>query len=332
MPFRPLACSLSQTGRRPGFAHIRWWRSAWVSILRGSLCCVSCAVRSTHAAVSVRVNLGFEVYVDGEQRPPEIRFDYPDVEPPYAGGRGGVGPGGAFRGVAADRTRASARSCWSGAATCRRVSATSRRSTATARSIPIPTTHSAKAVRVPIPTASSSPVPKSAATTARALEVLRFHGADESILYDAHPHIGTDRLPRIIAVDPPDVSPHAGGEVVVRGASDRRAASGTTVSAGVLARRYAGRGSGRCAGCAAIRRAMFTRCSTADGVRARGQGVRYGRAGRASAAADRRDRSITCRSGANTCPRRPIRWWRRWGGRGRLLVLHVSRAGLSCRR
>ena len=28
---------------------------------------------------SVRVNLGFEVYVDGEQRPPEIRFDYPDV-------------------------------------------------------------------------------------------------------------------------------------------------------------------------------------------------------------------------------------------------------------
>ncbi|MBS1440623.1 MAG: FAD-binding protein, partial [Alistipes sp.] len=28
---------------------------------------------------SVRVNLGFEVYVYGEQRPPEIRFDYPDV-------------------------------------------------------------------------------------------------------------------------------------------------------------------------------------------------------------------------------------------------------------
>ncbi|MCC8089738.1 MAG: FAD-binding protein [Rikenellaceae bacterium] len=33
----------------------------------------------------------------------------------------------------------------------------------------------------------------------KALEVLRFHGAEESVLYDAHPHIGTDRLPRIIA-------------------------------------------------------------------------------------------------------------------------------------
>ncbi|MCD8185332.1 MAG: FAD-binding protein [Rikenellaceae bacterium] len=33
----------------------------------------------------------------------------------------------------------------------------------------------------------------------RVLEILRFHGADESILYDAHPHIGTDKLPRIIA-------------------------------------------------------------------------------------------------------------------------------------
>lgn len=33
----------------------------------------------------------------------------------------------------------------------------------------------------------------------KALEVLRFHGADESILYDAHPHIGTDKLPRIMA-------------------------------------------------------------------------------------------------------------------------------------
>lgn len=33
----------------------------------------------------------------------------------------------------------------------------------------------------------------------KTLEILHFHGADESILYDAHPHIGTDRLPRVIA-------------------------------------------------------------------------------------------------------------------------------------
>ncbi len=33
----------------------------------------------------------------------------------------------------------------------------------------------------------------------KSLEILHHHGADESILYDTHPHIGTDRLPRVIA-------------------------------------------------------------------------------------------------------------------------------------
>jgi len=46
----------------------------------------------------------------------------------------------------------------------------------------------------------------------KALEVFRFHGADESILYDAHPHIGTDRLPRIIAAMRQTIL-SAGGEV-----------------------------------------------------------------------------------------------------------------------
>lgn len=32
----------------------------------------------------------------------------------------------------------------------------------------------------------------------KSLEILHFHGADESILYEAHPHIGTDKLPRVI--------------------------------------------------------------------------------------------------------------------------------------
>jgi uncharacterized FAD-dependent dehydrogenase len=32
----------------------------------------------------------------------------------------------------------------------------------------------------------------------RVLEILHLHGADESILYDSHPHIGTDKLPAII--------------------------------------------------------------------------------------------------------------------------------------
>ena len=33
----------------------------------------------------------------------------------------------------------------------------------------------------------------------RALQTLVFHGAAEEILYEAHPHIGTDRLPRIVS-------------------------------------------------------------------------------------------------------------------------------------
>lgn len=39
---------------------------------------------------------------------------------------------------------------------------------------------------------------KKRGSNAKTLEIFRFHGADESILYDAHPHIGTDKLPRII--------------------------------------------------------------------------------------------------------------------------------------
>lgn len=33
----------------------------------------------------------------------------------------------------------------------------------------------------------------------RVLEMLCFHGADEKIMYEAHPHLGTDKLPRIIS-------------------------------------------------------------------------------------------------------------------------------------
>jgi uncharacterized FAD-dependent dehydrogenase len=46
----------------------------------------------------------------------------------------------------------------------------------------------------------------------RALEILRFHGAQESILYEAHPHIGSDRLPTIIAALRKTIL-QAGGEV-----------------------------------------------------------------------------------------------------------------------
>ncbi len=46
----------------------------------------------------------------------------------------------------------------------------------------------------------------------RALQRLVFHGASPEILYEAHPHIGSDRLPRIIA-NMRDAIRQAGGEV-----------------------------------------------------------------------------------------------------------------------
>lgn len=46
----------------------------------------------------------------------------------------------------------------------------------------------------------------------RILEILVAHGAKEDILFDAHPHIGTNKLPRLVAALR-DTVRHAGGEV-----------------------------------------------------------------------------------------------------------------------
>ena len=47
----------------------------------------------------------------------------------------------------------------------------------------------------------------------KALQTLVFHGADPAILYEAHPHIGTDRLPQIISAMRRTIT-DAGGEFV----------------------------------------------------------------------------------------------------------------------
>ncbi|RLD63839.1 MAG: FAD-binding protein [Bacteroidetes bacterium] len=39
---------------------------------------------------------------------------------------------------------------------------------------------------------------KKRGNTQKILEVLKFHGADENILIDSHPHVGTDKLPSIV--------------------------------------------------------------------------------------------------------------------------------------
>ena len=46
----------------------------------------------------------------------------------------------------------------------------------------------------------------------RILEILVAHGADEDILFDAHPHIGTNKLPKLVAALRESIQ-HAGGEI-----------------------------------------------------------------------------------------------------------------------
>ena len=63
----------------------------------------------------------------------------------------------------------------------------------------------------------------------RALELLLFHGANESILYEAHPHIGSDRLPTIIAAIRKTIL-QSGGEIHFETRVDDLAIRGQTVS------------------------------------------------------------------------------------------------------
>lgn len=70
----------------------------------------------------------------------------------------------------------------------------------------------------------------------RALEMLHFHGASDTILYEAHPHIGSDRLPNIIA-NIRETIRRAGGEIhfgtrVTSFVSSNRTVTGVTTQQG----------------------------------------------------------------------------------------------------
>lgn len=144
-----------------------------------------------------QVLLTVEIYVDDERQPPEIRFDYPDVR-----GRSevvivGGGPAGLF---------AALRLIEAG----RKPVILERGREVKLRRRDIALMHRGEGVNPEsnyafgeggAGTFSDGKLftrSKKRGDYARALQTLVFHGASPEILYEAHPHIGTDRLPRII--------------------------------------------------------------------------------------------------------------------------------------
>ncbi len=168
--------------------------------------------RSVDARKSPKINLTLELYIDNEARPAPVHFDYPDVSGRTPVVIVGSGPAGLFCAL---------RLIESGL----RPIVLERGKDVAERGKDIALINRNQGVN---PDSNYAFGEGGAGTFSdgklftrskkrgdynRALQTLVFHGASPEILYEAHPHIGTDRLPRIMTAIRETIR-RCGGEVV----------------------------------------------------------------------------------------------------------------------
>lgn len=147
---------------------------------------------------NVKVNLGVELFIDDEKEPPHIEFEWGDVSSATEVIVVGSGPAGLFaalrlieggiRPIVIERGKD--------------VSARKKDIAALNRNEEVNPDSNYCFGEGGAGTYSDGKLftrSKKRGNYRRALEIFHFHGASETILYDAHPHIGTDKLPRVIA-------------------------------------------------------------------------------------------------------------------------------------
>ena len=170
-----------------------------MGIRRSDVALVRVVKRSIDARRSpVKVNLTLEMFVDGESQPAPLHFDYPDVSRSTEVVVVGSGPAGLFASLRLIELGLKPILLERG----KEVLPRKRDIALINRNLEIDPDSNYAFGAGGAGTFSDGKLftrSKKRGDYNKALQTLVFHGATPEILYEAHPHIGTDKLPRIIS-------------------------------------------------------------------------------------------------------------------------------------